>query len=115
MQSFKLSAECDSTEKFSVYFLLINQLIDPSTVVPDLSIGSGQWRDVAHLDHARHKVRKEGGLAVNVALDLRVGGPIVEELLVRVQKPFVADKVLVVVVLEDCWRLQVQRCQVVVT
>jgi hypothetical protein len=60
-------------------------LVNPSAVVPDLAAGAREWRDVAHLDHARHKVSKEGGLATNnVGLDLCVGGPTVVEHLVRV-------------------------------
>jgi hypothetical protein len=48
-------------------------------------------------------------------LDLRVGGSTVEELLIRVHKPLLANKVPVVVVLEYGWGLKVQRSQIVVT
>lgn len=39
----------------------------------------------------------------------------VEELLIRVHKPLLANKVPVVVVLEYGWGLKVQRSQIVVT
>lgn len=91
------------------HFTYIIQLICPPAVLPDLSIVPRQRRDVAHLDHARHKVREEGALAADVGLYLWVGGAAIEELLVRMQEPFFADKVLVVVVLEGGRGLEIKR------
>ena len=89
-------------------------LVDPPAVLPDLSAGPSQRRDVPHLDHPHHEVLEEGALAADVLLDQRVGGAAVEELLVRVQDAPLLDEVLVVVVLEGARGLQVQWRQVVV-
>jgi hypothetical protein len=61
------------------------------------------------------KSAKKAVWLTSVGPDLCVGGSTVEELLVGVQKPFLANEVIVVVVLKDCRGLKVQRCQVVVT
>lgn len=98
-----------------VRVLLHCLLVNPSAVLPDLPVGARQWCDVTHLDHARHEISEKCALATNVRSDLCIGGSTVEELLVRVQKPLLADKILVVVVLKYGWGLKVQRSQIVVT
>ena len=84
-------------------------LVDPPAVLPDLSAGPSQRRDVPHLDHPHHEVLEEGALAADVLLDQRVGGAAVEALLVRVQEAALPDQVLVVGVVEPVGGAIVQR------
>lgn len=92
-----------------------SSLINPSAVLSYLPVGAGQRCNVTHLDHACHKICEKCALAIDIRLDLCVGGSAIEELLIRVQKSLLANKVLVVVVLKDGRGLKVQRCQIVVT
>ena len=95
--------------------IIPSSLVNPSAVLPYLPVGTRQRCNITHLDHACHKICEKCALATNIRLDLCVGGSTIEELLIRVQKPLLANKVLVVVVLKDCWGLKVQRRQIVVT
>lgn len=74
--------------------------VDLPATRPDLAAGPGEGPEVPHLDHGAGKVGEEGGGVEAVSLHLRVRGAVVEELLVRVQEPFLAHQVLEIVVVE---------------
>jgi hypothetical protein len=63
----------------------LSLLVDPSAVLPYLSVGARQRCNVTHLDHACQKICEKCALATNIRLDQCVGGSTVEELLIRVQ------------------------------
>lgn len=90
-------------------------LVGLPTVLPNLSIGTSERVDVSHLDHCGSKVRCECALAAAVATHYGIGGATIQEqLLIGVEETSVLDKVLVVVVVEGCWRLKIKWSQVVV-
>lgn len=88
--------------------------IHPSAVLPNLSIWSSEWADISHLDHPCYKISIEVAPAVAVLSHYRISGTPIEQLLIRVEKSFLLDQVLVVVVLKSCRSLKIQRGQVVV-
>jgi hypothetical protein len=76
---------------------------------PDLSLGSSQRSDVAHLHHGRHECAGERRRVGGEVADDVIGAAAVEELLVRVQEPLLRQQVLEVGVVERGGRRRVQR------
>ena len=91
------------------------QLVDPPAILPDLSLGPSQGTDVTHIDHGGGEIRGERAWVGGVAAHYGISGPTTEELLVRVEEPFVLNEVLEVVVVESIGSLKIKRCQIVVT
>ena len=81
---------------------------------PDLSLGSSQRAEVGHLHHGRGEGAAEGRLVGGEVPDSVVRAATVEELLVRVQEPLLAQQVGVVGVVERVRRRRVERRQVAV-
>lgn len=75
---------------------------------------SSERTDVSHLDHGSDKIRVKGGRLSGIAANDGVGGSTIEELLVGVEEPLLVNKIVEVVVVERCGRLQIKWCEVVV-
>lgn len=76
-------------------------VVDPPAVLPDLAVGPGERRDVAHLDHGLREVLEEDVLVGGVELDeVGGGGAAGEEDLVGGEQAAVGEDVLVVLVVE---------------
>lgn len=101
---------------FHAFILIIitHELINPSAVLPDLSLWSSEWTNVSHLNHGCNKIRAEGARVFTVSPYNGVGGSPIEQLLIRVEQPPLADEVVEVLVVKICWSLDVKRWQIVV-
>ena len=80
----------------------------------DLALGAGERAEVAHLHHGRGEGAAEGRRVGREVPDGVVGAAAVEELLVRVQEPLLAQQVAVVGVVELVRRGGVKWRQVAV-
>lgn len=90
------------------------KLVNPSTILPDFSIGASERTNVSHLDHGGGEIRGEGARVGAVATHNGVGGPTVEQLLIRVEETLLLNEVLEVVVVKAGWSLKIKWCQIVV-
>jgi len=91
-------------------------VVDPPAVLPDLAIGDGERRDVAHLDHGLREVLEEDILVGSIELDkVGSGGAAGEEHLVGAEEAVVGEDVLVVLVVELEGRDGVEEEEVLVT
>lgn len=91
-------------------------MVDPPAVLPDLAIGPGERRDVAHLDNGAREVLEEDILVGGVELDKVSGGSAAgEEHLVGAEEATVGEDVFVVLVVELEGRDGVEEEEVLVT
>lgn len=86
--------------------------INPLEIQPDLASWTNEGVDDSHLDNGRCKVVKEGCLVFIVVVHYRISFASTEELLIRVEKPYVLDKVFVVAVVKHYWSLSIKWSQV---
>lgn len=85
-------------------------------MLPDLSPGPCQWRDVAHLDHGFGELLEEELLVLRVLLNQRLRGLVLRhENFVGAQEPLVSQQVLEVVVVKLYRADEVQEKEVLVT
>lgn len=103
--SFSVARACMDT--------LNNELIHLPAVPPNLALIASQRPDVGHLDHPHDEVVEEGSGVAGVVLDQghAVAADGFEELLIGVEETLEGDEVVIVIVVEHCRSLQVQRCQ----